>query len=204
MLFRTMLAAAALLSAAAAAQAATVPLAGVSTAVTVSADLTGLGLGGAPSGSATVDVVDGLPVFTFPITGGFIDTATGFASIEHDGSGVTLSALADPALFVTVGNFLIDTQTGFISGDVLDGAAGFIPAVPFFELGAATDLGLTLAITPELAGALTAVFGAPDLAGATFGFGAPDVAPVPLPGAFGLMLAGLGALGAARLRRRAA
>ncbi len=181
------------------AEAATLPLVGNQTEVEVTAPLGALGLGGAPFGTATVDVSGMNPVFTFPVTGGSLNTATGAALVEHQGSGVTLSALADPAVSTTVGNFFIDTIAGRVSGDVIGGASG----VPFFNLGAATPSGVELFITTELAGALTGVFGAPDLTGAQFGLARPDLAPIPLPAGVWLMLAGLAAFGAVRARGRA-
>jgi hypothetical protein len=180
------------------AQAATLPLVGNKTEVEVTAPLGALGLGGAPFGTATVDVSGANPVFAFPVTGGTLDTATGDALVEHQGSGVTQSALADPAIGATVGNFFIDTIAGLVSGDVIGGASG----VPFFDLGAATPSGVELFITSELAGALTGVFGADNLTGEQFGFARPDLAPIPLPAGVWLMLAGLAAIGAARTRRR--
>lgn len=171
------------------------PIVGGETTVEVTADLTGLGLAGAPFGSATADGA----VFTFPITGGEADDAG--AVIEHEGSGVTLSALADASIAATVGNFVVDTTAAGITGDIIGGAED----VPFFDFGTVDDDGIDLTITTELAGALTAVFGAPDLAGAVFGVAntAPvveDVAPIPLPAALPLLAAALGGL--ALFRRR--
>lgn len=190
-----------------AAQAATVGIAGGETAVTVTAPLGALGLSGAPFGTATADVSGPAPVFTFPVTGGTIDTGAGTARIEHDGSGVTLAALADPSVSATVGNFLVDTGAGIVSGGIIDAGTGseVASAVPFFEIVAGGDpRGVELLISSALAGALTDVFGADDLTGASFGFAAPDVAPVPLPPAALLLLGGLGVMGATRLRKRKA
>jgi hypothetical protein len=189
------------------AEAASLNITGVETDVTVTADLAGLGLAPSTFGTATAVEVDQQLVVTFPITGGALNLGTGAALIEHDGSGVTLSALADPTLSATVGNFLIDTDAGLISGDVIASPIGSLSGVPFFSLGAPTAQGLTLGITTELAGALTGIFGAPDLTDATFGFGAPEIAtapaPIPVPGAFALMATAVVALGAYGARRRA-
>lgn len=178
------------------ASAATVGILGGQTDVTVTADLAGFGLSGAPAGTATVSVVGGLPVFSFPITGGtaFSD---GNALVEHDGSGVTLAA---GSVAVTVGNFLIDTASMIVSGDIFGGPTG----VTFFEFGDETALpGVELEISAVLAGALTSTFGAPDLTGATFGYAvpSPELAPVPLPASLPLLAAGV--LGLVALRRRA-
>lgn len=179
--------------------AATVGIVGGQTDVTVTADLAALGLSGAPAGTASVAVVGGLTVFSFPITGGaaFMD---GNALVEHDGSGVTLSA---GSVAVTISNFLIDTAAMIVSGDIFGGPTD----VTFFDFGAETALsGVELEISSDLAGALTASFGAPDLTGATFGYAVPSpvtgVAPVPLPAGLPLLAAAM--LGLVALRRRAA
>lgn len=164
------------------------PIFGGLTTVEVTADLTSLGLGGAPFGSATVSGA----VFSFPITGG--SATSGDLEILHDGSGVTLFTL-DPldATEVTVGNFVIDTAAATVFGDVIGGPTD----LDLFSFGAATG-GIGLDITETLAGALTINFGAPDLTGAQFGIAntAPEV--VPLPASAVLLLAGLAGLGALR------
>ncbi len=186
------------------ASAATVALGGVETRVTVTAPLGALGLSGAPFGTATVATVDGRPVFTFPITGGTLDTATGQALIEHDGSGVTLAA---GPVSATVGNFLIDTASALVRGDLIDIVTGTSVAsgLELFTFGTDTTLpGVELLISGTLAGALTATFGADDLTGAQFGFAEPNVAPVPVPAAGVLLLGGLGLMGVLRARRKTA
>lgn len=188
-------------------EAATVGIAGVETKVTVTAPLGALGLSGAPFGSATADVSGPDPVFTFPITGGSLDTTAGTALIQHQGSGVTLSALSDPGTSATVGNFLIDTGAGTVSGGIIDAGTGSEVAsgVTFFDIVAGNDpRGVQINISSALADALTDTFGAGDLTGATFGFAAPDVKPVPLPPAALLLLGGLGVMGATKLRKRKA
>jgi hypothetical protein len=62
--------------------------------------------------------------------------------------------------------------------------------------------GIELNISADLAGALTAVFGAPNLTGVQFGLANTAPSAVPLPASALLLLAGLGALGAARSRRK--
>lgn len=164
---------------------------GGATMVEVVAPLGDLGLGGAPFGTATAEGA----VFTFPITGG---TANGDALlIEHVGSGVTLFTLDDTDdTEVTVGNFLIDTAQGTIFGDVIGGPAN----LDLFSLVSDPN-GIGLNITGTLAGALTGIFGAPDLANERFGLAKTNPSIVPLPASVLLMLGGLTALGAVRARR---
>ncbi|MEM7710417.1 MAG: VPLPA-CTERM sorting domain-containing protein [Pseudomonadota bacterium] len=200
----TLAAAAALgaLSAGATAQAATIS--GGITDVTVTADLAGLGLGGAPFGSASVTPP---ATFMFPITGGTVDDDTGAAIIEHEGSGVTLATLDDTDdVEVTVGNFVIDTGLATVFGDVIGGPEG-LDLFAFSDDDLDFADGIDLDITGTLAGALTSVFGAPDLTGAQFGVAvtSPELAPIPLPASAWMLLAGLGGMGVmARRRRKAA
>jgi hypothetical protein len=171
------------------------------TTVLVTASLKALGLGGAPTGTAGVSINDSFPLFSFNITGGTVDAA-GNALIKHAGSGVQLFALANSTISATVGSFLIDTKAKTVSGVVNGGSASAI----LFTFGEVTKRGISLQISTALAGALTAVFGAPDLTGVRFGFAntAPQVAPVPVAGALPVMAGGLGLLGAIGLRRRKA
>jgi hypothetical protein len=183
----------------AAAQAATI-LPKNQTTVLVTAPIGALGLGGVPTGTAGVSIDgDGFPLFAFNITGGTID-ANGNALIEHDGSGVRLFALANPTISATVGNFLVDTLGGTISG-IVNGTG---PQTVLFTFDEVTPRGIAIDISSALAGALTAVFGAPDLTGVRFGFAntAPEPAPVPLPAGAPLILAALAALGLVARRRR--
>lgn len=178
------------------AQAASLPIIGNFTEVEVTAALSGFGLTAAPFGSASAIGA----IFTFPVTGGSVDSLTGNALVEHDGSGVALTAGAFSAF---VGNFLIDTGAATVFGDgAVLGGTGFSSA-PLFTFGTGDALpGIELLISPALAGALSAVFGAPDLTGATFGYARPDLAVVPVPAAGVLLLSALGALGALGAMRR--
>ncbi|MEM7721580.1 MAG: VPLPA-CTERM sorting domain-containing protein [Pseudomonadota bacterium] len=183
------------------ANASTVPIVGGETEITVTTSLDFLDVALVPTGTATVEEVDSLPVFTFPITGGVaVDPAD--ALIEHEGSGVGLNS---PTVTATIGDFFIDT----ISQNVLGVVNGGSETVELFTFGDTTsDDGIELLISPMLAGVLVGVFAAPDLTGNQFGFAttAPEVvvAPVPLPATGVLLVAGLGALGfVARRRQRA-
>lgn len=187
-----------------AAHASPVPLAGGETRVVVTADLAALGL--APSLVGTASVVDG--AISFPITGGALDGVAG--TIEHEGSGVTLS---DGATAATVGNFIVDTIQQTIFGDVDLNGARIADDAPLFTFDASsvtpaelTDLSnpsLALLISATLAGTLTSAFGAADLTGVQFGLAATLPQAVPLPPALVLFAAGLAGLGAASRRKPA-
>lgn len=176
------------------ATASTVDIIGDTTAVTVTADLAGLGLDPGTTGTATAAG----SVFSFGITGGSLEVDTGSALIEHDGSGVSLTAGSTTA---TVGDFLIDTEAGTVSGTL----NSTVFDVVFFNLGAVTSDGIQLLISDTLGSALTSVFGAPDLAGEEFGLAnlSLEVAPVPLPAGMPLLAVGVLAFGALRRRKRA-
>ena len=165
------------------------------TTVEVTAPLGTFGIGGAPIGTATATGA----VFSFPITGGSIDTTTGNALIEHDGSGVNLFALANPSINVSVGNFLIDTMMGTVSGD----AFGIATGVTFFTFGTPREAGIPLLISPVLGGVIASFFNVPNLAGAEFGLANTSPTPVPLPAGLPLLLAGLGGLALIRRKRAA-
>lgn len=189
-------AAASLVMSAGMAVANTVAIVGGVTNVEVTAPLGALGLTGSTFGTATVDGSGANPVFSFGITGG---EAGGPTLIEHDGSGVTLTAAADPTIRATVADFLIDVDNAQVLGNVEGGPQG----VQLFTFGGTNSVGaVELLISGTLAGALTSVFGASDLTGAQFGFATPlpEVAPVPLPA--GVLLLGAGIGGLALVRRR--
>ena len=170
---------------------------------------TTLSMGTAPAtvGSAAVTGVAPLTV-AFPITGGDLDDALA-GRILHEGSGVSLQA---GGITLALENFIIDTTDQLILGDAsLDGTLLAEDLALFsFDLSTVTvaalvdlaDPALTLSLTAGAAGALTSVFGAPDLTGAPFGLAAtaPAFADVPEPGA--LMLFGLGVVGLAAGQRR--
>ena len=160
-------------------------------------------------------LVGGTPGLTvnFGITGGALDTALA-GTIRHDGSGITLSNGVNT---IGLGNFVIDTTSGFLLGDAsLNGSLlGTALQLFKFDLGTVTvsqltDLGnpaLSLAITATTAGALTTAFGLGNTTGVSIGLAAtaPVLAGVgvPEPAAWGLMLIGFGTVGAARRRRAA-
>jgi hypothetical protein len=130
----------------------------------------------------------------FPITGGSIDGVTGFALIEHDGSGLSFSTSTTT---LDLENFLIDTGAGLLSGQAtLNGSV--LGAVPLFTI----DGSLGLFLMPEAAAALSAAFGLPDLTGAPIGVASVQVQAVPEPATLGLIGLGLASLAAARRAKR--
>ena len=188
------------------AYAAPVALVGGDTRVQVTADLAGLGLTPGVDGAATIFSGDPL-IVNFPVTGGVLDFTNLGGSIEHEGSGVTLTGGGNT---VFAGNFVIDTINSVIRGDVVlnntTNVGDDLELFSFDTTGATiTDLDnpdLALLITATLAGALTDVFDAPDLTGGQFGLASTLPQPVPVPGAIGLFALGAGALGLLRRRRQ--
>lgn len=176
--------------------AATIMLGGGTTTVefvpAVVQTLTDAGLTLSPIGTASLSGTTAM----FPITGGMIDTDTEMAEIYHDGSGLRFD---DGMMMLDLMNFVINasitpgSESGVLTGDVM--GAVDLSNVPLFDIGP----GLQLTMRSEAAGALSNVFGLPDLSGATIGTAAASPEPVPEPSTFGLLAAG--ALGFAAFRR---
>ena len=169
---------------------------GGTTAVTLTSapTLTALGLTVAPTGTATVAIDgSGLPVATFPITGGTI--AGGNAIIEHVGSGLLFTAGTSS---LEIGNFRINTASSLLTGDAIANGTA-LGVVPLFTIGA----GSTLLLTAQGSGAFRTVFNADVAAGTQIGVAAvnPIAAAVPEPATWALMILGFGAVGAAMRRR---
>ena len=166
-----------------------VEIVGGDTDVTLDAapTLAELGLDARATGTATVTVNDGIPTFTFPITGGEIED--GNALIEHDGSGLEL--FNDSAV-LSLSNFLIDTEALLVSGNV--SANGMmLGVVPLFNIGS----GLSLSLTEASSGAINTVFGVQLAPGTVIGTANPQplTAAVPEPGTWALLLFGFAAVG---------
>jgi hypothetical protein len=176
-----------------------VPITGGTTSVAVT-DL--FGLTPALFGSASIGaaIPDSIVTVDFPITGG--TAAGGALLIEHDGSGVTLSAGETSA---TVGNFLVDTSAEKVFGDAQVGVGlddpAFTGAIFEFGDGRALEGGVELLFTKEFGVVVDSIFGA-DPGGAAFGYAFPDpvIAPVPLPAGALLLIGGLGMLRFVRRR----
>ncbi len=210
MRFATFTAAAALLAALAApaaVHAQALPIVGGVTSVTLTAapTLTSLGVGFGTLGTATASPgSDGIPLVYFPVTGGSINTATFAGSIEHDGSGLSLSS---GGTTVNLTDFVIDTVALSLTGQVAVEGGAALGAVPIFDLGFSSNpvSPFTLSLTAAAAGAITTVFGLPDLTGVTLGTANTiPVTTVPEPATYAAMLAGLAFIGLALARRQRA
>jgi hypothetical protein len=185
---------------------------GGQTRVQVTADLAGLGL--TPGILGTASIVSGSPLTVgFPITGGSLDSSLG-GFILHEGSGVSLTAGSNT---LSLSNFIIDTVSQRVLGDAsLNGSLLANDLALFsFNLASVTPAQLTNLEAPALglfftagaAGALTQVFGAPDLTGAQFGLAAtgPTFATgaIPEPASWAMLIVGFGLVGVVARRRPA-
>jgi hypothetical protein len=127
---------------------------------------------------------------TFPITGG--DTSTGM--ITHSG-GLTLTGTTTPmgvGTMVAAEDYVINLNSLVLSGNVSVNGGAPMMGVALFDIGS----GDVLTVDSALAGALTSVFGVPNLAGATVGTA--TVSPItgggaatPEPASFALVGGGL-------------
>jgi hypothetical protein len=159
--------------------------------------LVGAGFAVAPLDDALVDDTIDPPEITFPITGGSLDTATGFALIEHDNSGFSLTKDGRTASFR---NFLIDTEQLLLSGDTTVNVTTAMD-FPLFDVAPA-GAQFSLTLTPEAALLLDAAYLVGDLTGVEIGLATVDVQVVPIPAAFPLLLSGLAFIGVIARRRK--
>lgn len=187
-----------------AAQAQALPIIGGITAVTLTSapTLSGAGLSVGTLGSALFSPGSaGTPLVYFPVTGGTLDTVTFGGSIEHAGSGLSLSSAAST---LNLTDFTIDTVAGVLTGQAAVGSTA-LGAVPLFSLLPSGNIvsPFSLRLTSAAAGALTAVFGVPDLTGLEIGTANTiPVTAVPEPATYAVMLAGLAVLAWVTQRRR--
>jgi hypothetical protein len=192
--------------------AAAAPVIGGITAVSVTANLAALGLTIGTVGTATSSTT-GVPRVFFPITGGDLNPANLGGTILHNGSGVTFTAGAN---VLTTRNFVIDTINQRITGDVLLNGSSLASSASLFTFNLAglsaaqitntANPALALNISPTAAGVFTQVFNAPNLSGAQFGLAAtaPQLAAVPEPASWAMLIAGFGLVGASLRTRRTA
>lgn len=184
------------------------PIEGVKTDVELTSfsAISGLGINLFPLGTATVDASGKLPIISFPITGGTVNTDTGNALIEHQGSGFALANFKQLDV-VLLGDFLIDTKKSTLFGDVafINGlsSSGKVEDVPLFNLIPFDGL-FEVNLTAAAAGLLADVFTIPNLTGFQIGLASVDLKvgadPVPEPGT--IMLLGAGLVGLVGYSRR--
>jgi hypothetical protein len=177
------------------------PIIGGATAIDITATSTfqSLGYGVATYGTASSFTVGSDIVATFLVTGGTRNDSTGSLLVEHAGSGLNFTSGGNT---LRIGDFVIDTAAGLVRGSASANGFTLGSNLSLFNLGT----GSVLTLTNEAAAAFTTTLGAPSLAGATIGTASPTLvfgpSGVPEPASWGLMIAGVGFVGAS-LRRRA-
>jgi hypothetical protein len=179
------------------------PITGVETTVSLTSinDLIGLGLLPGTLGSATIIPDTNPPDIVFPITGGTLDDATGFALIEHDGSGFSLTKETNSSTFLNLENFLIDTELSQLFGDASTG--GPSANIPIFDITPT----LSLNLTETAAGAIEQIFGLVDVNLNGFPIGVASLNlktgdPVPEPSTMALFAIGIVGLAGISIRRK--
>ena len=160
--------------------------------------LVGVGLAAAGLGDASISPgSDGTPLAYFPVTGGAIDTGTFAGTIEHDGSGLSLTK---DGTTVNLENFVIDTGALSLTGLVNGGGP-----LPLFDIALSGNpfLPFQLNLSATAGAALAGVFGIPNLTGAEIGLAntVPMTTAVPEPSTYAMLAAGLLAVGLVGWRR---
>jgi hypothetical protein len=182
-----------------AAQAATVIGGATAIDLTATSTFNSLGYKVATYGTASAFKIGNDLVAAFLITGGSRNDTTGATIIDHAGSGLKFSLGGNT---LSIGNFQIDTAAGLVRGSASANGFTLGDNISLFTLGA----GSVLTLTNEAAAAFQTTLGTAGLAGATIGTATPVAvfgpSGVPEPASWGLMIAGVGFVGAS-LRRRA-
>jgi hypothetical protein len=200
------------------------PIIGGQTNLQVEFDLAGAGI--TPGITGSTAIVSPAPLtLGFGISGGDLDFTTLLGTIEHDGVGVSLSSdLGTPDTLddvtVVLSNFVINTATSILSGDVDIGNDGVdVAGADLFSLdltgldaAAITDLAnpqIPLTFTQAASDVLITNFqlvGGGTLAGELFGFAATAPiagdTPVTVSEPATKALLGMGLIGFAAARRR--
>jgi len=177
------------------------PIIGGATAIDITAAsaFKSLGYTVATYGTASAFPVGNDLIAAFLITGGNRNESTGAMVINHAGSGLNFSLGGNT---LSIGNFEIDTAAGLVRGSASANGFTLGSNLSLFNLGA----GSVLTLTDEAAAAFNTTLGTTGLAGATMGTANPVAvfgpSGVPEPASWGLMIAGVGFVGAS-LRRRA-
>lgn len=166
------------------------------------------------TGTASLVAAEPLTV-GFAITGGDLDDTLA-GTIRHDGSGVTLSNGTNT---LGLGNFVIDTVSSLVFGDVTLNGVDLGTGLSLFAfnlgsvtVGQLTDLdnpALDLSFTSTASNALDTAFGTGDTIGLQLGLAAtaPIIATggIPEPEAWALLVVGFAGVGTTiRLRQRRA
>jgi len=174
-------------------QAAALPIVDGFTSVKLTsfASLAGLGIGVGGLGAATVSPgSDGTPLAYFPVTGGSIDTGSFAGTIEHVGSGLSLTK---GATTVNLEDFTIYT-----AGLKLDGLVNGGGPVQLFDIGLSGSpfLPFELKLSSTAGAALAGAFGIPNLTGTVIGLAnsVPVTTAVPEPSSYAMLAAGLAAI----------
>ena len=127
----------------------------------------------------------------FPITGGNLSAGL----IDHSGG----LAFTKGGVTTDISDFVINLNTDVLSGFVNSGTT----LTPFFDIGAKTATGYPLTLDATLAGALTSIYGIPNLTGAPIGDATVTITSVPEASTWGMMALGFAGLGFAAWRRKA-
>ena len=119
--------------------------------------------------------------------------------IQHNHLNVRGLAFTKGGTTTDISDFEINLNTDVLSGFVNGGTT----PTAFFAIGAKTASGYPLTLDATLAGALSTIYGLPNLTGASIGDATVTITSVPEPSTWGMMLLGFASLGFAAWRGNA-